>query len=154
MKRTLLVCAAVLALMSVAHAQTMDAKADAQKAAQTWMDAYNKKDFATVANMYNDSGFYSNPWWTAVGRQAIEKRFKEFSEKLRLTLTAINVDHASRLADVEWWYGSWSSVAKQAGKEVAASGHWSGVCRLQGDKCPFLSHVVNMELPASAAATQ
>ena len=69
MKRTLLAGTAVLPLMSVSQAQTMDAKADNQKMAQTWMDAFNKKDFTMVASMYNDDGFYSTPWWTAVKPQ-------------------------------------------------------------------------------------
>jgi hypothetical protein len=76
MKRTLLACAAVLTLMSVTHAQTMDVKKDAQKVAQTWMDAFNNKDFATVANMYSDDGVFSNQWFTEVGQQAIGKAFK------------------------------------------------------------------------------
>jgi ketosteroid isomerase-like protein len=152
MKRTLLACAGVLALMSAAHAQTTDEKQDAQKAAQTWMDAFNKKDFATVANMYSYNGVYSNPWWTSVGPQAIEKAFKD--EKRQMTVTAIKVDRADRLADVEWWYGSWSGIVKEAGKDIVMTGHWSNICRLQGDKCLSLSHVVNMELPPSPAATQ
>ena len=102
MKRTLLACAAVLALMSAAHAQTMDVKIDTQKITQTWMDAFNKKDFATVANMYSDNGFYSNPWWTAVGPQAMEKALKQTDDKLPMMLTAINVDRAERLVDVGW----------------------------------------------------
>jgi hypothetical protein len=36
-------------------------------------ERFQQKDFATVANMYSDEGFYSNPWWTEVGPQAIEK---------------------------------------------------------------------------------
>lgn len=154
MKQTLLASAAVLALISVANAQTMDAKADTQKIVQTWMDAFNKKDFAAVANMYSDDGFYSNPWWTSVGPRAIEKALRQTDDKLHMTLTALNVDWAARLGDVEWSYGSWSGEAKQAGKEMMMTGHWSGVCLSQGDKCPILSHVVNIELPPSPAATQ
>ena len=119
---------------------------NAQKDAQVWMDAFNKKDFAAVVGLYVEDGFISNPWWTAAGSAAMENAFRVTDEKLHLTLTDITVTDAKRFGDVEWRYGSWSGVTT-AGKEMAAGGHWSALCRPQGDRCRWLNHVINLELP-------
>jgi SnoaL-like protein len=71
--------AALVMIAPVAHAQTaaVDTKADLQKTATDWMNAYNNKDAAAIAGMYVDDAVFSNPGWTASGRAAIEDGLKK-----------------------------------------------------------------------------
>lgn len=70
----LLLTISLIIVAPTARSQTtpVDTKADIQKVATAWMDAYNKKDAATIAKMYAEDAVFSNPGWTASGRTAIE----------------------------------------------------------------------------------
>ena len=62
----------LIVMPAVAQNAPIDTRADVQKLAGQWMDAYNKKDAAAVANMYTDDAVVSFPQWTVSGRTAIE----------------------------------------------------------------------------------
>ena len=69
--------AVALTAAPVAYSQTVDTKADIQKATNEWMDAYNKKDAAMVAKIYSADATMSVPGWTASGQAAIEDGMKK-----------------------------------------------------------------------------
>ena len=70
------------------------------------MNAYNKKDAATIANMYTNDGTFSNPGWTASGRTAIEDALnKEFALGI-FKYTSITVDQAQRIGDMTYSRGT------------------------------------------------
>ena len=72
--------------IGVAHAQNTDITVDVQKLANNWMNAYNNKDAATIANMYAENGIFSNANWTASGRTAIADALnKEFALGVKFT---------------------------------------------------------------------
>jgi hypothetical protein len=64
--------ASLIVIPAVGHAENapIDTKADVQKLAEQWTDAYNKKDAATIAKMYTDDAVISFDQWTASGRAA------------------------------------------------------------------------------------
>jgi hypothetical protein len=73
--------ASLIVIPAVGHAENapIDTKADVQKLAEQWTDAYNKKDAATIAKMYTDDAVVSFDQWTASGRAAFQDALnKEF----------------------------------------------------------------------------
>src|SRR6516225_3378716 len=100
--------ATFIAISAIAHAQNYQSyiTADVQKLANDWMNAYNKKDAATIANMYTNDGILSNPGWTASGRTAIEDALnKEFALGI-FKYTSITVDQAQRIGDMTYSRGT------------------------------------------------
>ena len=55
------ITATLIVIPALAYAENapIDTKADVQKLAGQWMDAYNKKDAATIAKMYTDDAVVS-----------------------------------------------------------------------------------------------
>lgn len=135
----------------VAHSDSapIDTKADIQKLAVTWMDAYNKKDATTIAKMYTNDAVFSNPGWTASGRAAIEDSFnKEIAAGIFTSMTSITVDQSERVGDLNYSRGSWTAGMRGPdGKDVPVNGHWLIVGKCQGQDCLALIHNVNMALP-------
>ena len=69
----------VMPAVALTENAPIDTKADVQKLAAQWMDAYNKKDAATIAKMYTDDALVSFDQWTASGSAALQDAFnKEF----------------------------------------------------------------------------
>jgi len=104
--------ATFVAISAIAHAQNYQSyiTADVQKLANDWMNAYNKKDAATIANMYTNDGTFSNPGWTASGRTAIEDALnKEFALGI-FKYTSITVDQAQRIGDMTYSRGTWQQT--------------------------------------------
>jgi len=140
--------AVALTTAPVAFSQTVDTKADVQKLATDWMDAYNKKDVATIGKMYSADAVFSNPGWTASGRAAIEDGLKKdiaaggFSK-----VTSITVDQSHRVGDLNYATGAWTADMNQGGKEVPVGGHWVVVSQYHDGQYSTLIHNSNMALP-------
>ena len=100
---------AVLGAPTVALAEgPIDTKANMEKAAAQWMDAYNKHDAATIANMYSPDAMVSFTSWTVMGRSAHQEAFnKEFPAGVKFT--SITVDQSQRIGDVEQARGAWKA---------------------------------------------
>ena len=138
-----------IAISAIAHAQNYqsDITADVQKLANDWMNAYNNKDAATVANTYAEGGIFSNSNWTASGRTAIADALnKEFA--LGVKMTAIIVDQSQRIGDMAYSRGTWAADAKSPdGKNVSVNGHWLTVAKCQGQMCLMTVHNSNTAMP-------
>jgi uncharacterized protein (TIGR02246 family) len=143
--------AASLVVMPVlAHAQSepMDTKADIQKLATDWMNAYNKNDAATVAKMYADDALFSNPGWTASGRTAIADALNKDIAAGLFMINSITVDQSQRLGDMNYAKGTWTANMKGPdGSYVPVSGHWLTVGKCQGQSCLILDHNSNLQMP-------
>jgi ketosteroid isomerase-like protein len=111
------------------------------------MDAYNKKDAATIAKMYTDDAVVSFDQWTASGRAALQDAFdKEFPADTKFT--AITVDQSQRIGDLMYARGTWGADAKGPdGKTMAVNGHWLTVGRCQGQTCLIAIHNGNTAMP-------
>jgi uncharacterized protein (TIGR02246 family) len=135
----------------VARSQTssLDTKADIQKMATAWMDAYNKKDAAAIAKMYAEDAVFSNPGWTASGRTAIEEGLnKDLAAGTFSKLNSISVDQAHRVGDLDYSAGTWSADAKGPdGKEGPVGGHWLVISQYRDGHYVMLVHNSNMALP-------
>jgi uncharacterized protein (TIGR02246 family) len=142
------VAASLTVTPAVVLAQSpVDTKAEVQKLANDWMDAYNKQDAATIANGYADDAVFSTVNWTANGRAAILEALKK-DVAAGAKITAITVDQSHRLADVNYAAGSWSANAKTPeGKEVTIGGHWAGVSRYQNGQYIIMIHNSNTAMP-------
>lgn len=140
----------LMVMPAVGYAQSapVDMKADFQKLATAWMDAYNKKDAATIAQMYTDDAVFSNPGWTASGRAAIEQALnKEFAVGI-FKYTSIVVDQSQRVGDLTYSRGTWNAdMIGQEGKDVPVGGHWLIVGKCQDQNCLALIHTGNMAMP-------
>jgi uncharacterized protein (TIGR02246 family) len=139
----------LIVMPAVAHAENapIDTKADVQNLAGQWMDAYNKKDAATIAKMYTDDAVVSFDQWTASGRAALQDAFdKEFTADTKFT--AITVDQSQRIGDLMYARGTWGADAKGPdGKTMAVNGHWLTVGRCQGQTCLIAIHNGNTAMP-------
>src|SRR6185503_1477701 len=104
--------AASLVLMSVAaNAQTaaVDTKADLEKAAMEWMNAYNNKNILKLAQMYADDAALSSAGWTATGRAAIEAGTKkDMAAGVFSKINSITVDQSQRVGDLNYAMGAWA----------------------------------------------
>ena len=142
--------ATFIAISAIAHAQNYQSyiTEDVQKLANDWMNAYNKQDAATIANMYTNDGIFSNPGWTASGRTAIEDALnKEFALGI-FKYTSITVDQAQRIGDMTYSRGTWAADMKgQNGKDVPVNGHWLIVGKCQGRICLAMIHNGNVAMP-------
>ncbi len=144
--------AASLVLMSaVAIAQTgaVDTKADLEKAAMEWMNAYNNKDIPKLAQMYADDAALSSPGWTATGRAAIEAGTKkDMAAGVFSKINSITVDQSHRVGDLNYAMGAWAADMKgPEGKDVPVTGHWLSVSRYRGGNYIILAHNINMAMP-------
>ena len=93
--------AVALTTAPVAYSQTIDTKADLQKAATEYMDAYNRKDAAMVGKIYSADGVMSAPGWTASGQAAIEDGIKkDMAAGVFSKITSITVDQSQRVGDM------------------------------------------------------
>jgi uncharacterized protein (TIGR02246 family) len=144
----------LIAMPAVAHAENapVDTKADIQKLAAQWMDAYNKKDAAAIANMYTDDAVVSFSQWTASGRAALQDALsKEFPADTKFK--GITVDHSQRVGDMNIARGTWAADAKGPdGKIMPINGHWLTVGPCQGQTCLIAIHNGNTAMPPPAAA--
>lgn len=140
---------ALIVMPAVAHTENapIDTKADVQKLAVQWVDAYNKHDAAAVANMYTPDTSVSFTQWTVAGRPALQEAInKEFSAGV--TMTAITVDQSQRIGDLQYSQGSWAAEAKgPEGKMIPIGGHWLIVDQCQGQTCLIANHVSNTDMP-------
>jgi len=143
--------ASLMMAVPAASAQTasVDTKADIQKIATDWMDAYNKKDAATIAKMYADDAVFSNPGWTASGRAAIEDGLKkDLAAGTFSRVDSITVDQSHRVGDLNYSMGAWAAEAKGPdGKDVPVGGHWAVVSQYRDGHYLTLIHNSNMALP-------
>jgi uncharacterized protein (TIGR02246 family) len=133
---------------SVGYAeQASDTKAFVQKVADDWMNAYNKGDAATIAQMYADDGLVSFSQWTVSGRGAIQEAFtKEFGAGVKFS--SIMVDQSKRAGDLMYAQGTWAAEAKGPdGKTMPLSGHWLSVSKCQGENCQMMIHNGNTAMP-------
>lgn len=141
--------ATFIAISAVAHAQHYQSyiTEDVQKLASDWMNAYNKRDAATIADMYTNDGIYSNSAWTASGRSAIADALNE-EFALGTKINSITVDQAQRIGDMSFSRGTWAAGMKGPdGKDVTVNGHWLIVAKCQGQKCLAMVHNSNMAMP-------
>jgi uncharacterized protein (TIGR02246 family) len=141
--------ASLLVMPAIAHTENapVDTKADVQKLAEQWMDAYNKKDAATIANMYTDDAVVSYSPWTVSGRAALQDALgKEFSADTKFT--AITVDQSQRIGDLNIARGIWAADAKGPDNQVMpVSGHWVNVSTCQGRTCLIAIQITNTATP-------
>jgi uncharacterized protein (TIGR02246 family) len=147
----LLLAASLMMVAQAARSETtsVDTKADIQKMATAWMDAYNKKDAATIAKMYAEDAVFSNPGWTASGRTAIEDALnKDLAAGAFSKVNSITVDQAHRVGDLDYSAGSWTADAKGPdGKEAPVGGHWLVISQYRDGHYVLLVHNSNMALP-------
>ena len=111
--------ASLIVIPAVGHAENapVDTKADVQKLAEQWMDAYNKKDAATIAKMYTDDAVVSFDQWTAAGRAAFQAALnKEFPADTKFT--AITVDQSQRVGDLNIARGTWAADAEGSRRQA------------------------------------
>jgi uncharacterized protein (TIGR02246 family) len=143
------IATSLIVMPAIAHTEnaSIDTKADVQKIATQWLDAYNKHDAATIAALYAPDAFMSVTPWTATGRPAIQEALtKEFAAGMKMT--AINVDESQRLGDWQFELGTWSAEMKGPdGKTMPINGHWLIVATCQGQDCLIASHVSNTDMP-------
>jgi ketosteroid isomerase-like protein len=148
---TVMTAAAIL-LPSSAFAQTVDTKADCNKAVEVWRTAYNKRDAGALANLYDaKAGMYSTPWWTATGHDALLAGF-EAEMNFAATITSIVCDHSSMIGATATNVsdGTWTGTMKGPdGKDLSAQGHWMSVSETRDGKT--LVHVTNMQMPQAPA---
>jgi uncharacterized protein (TIGR02246 family) len=141
--------ASLILIPSVGHTENaaIDTKADVQKLAAQWMDAYNAKDAATIAKMYTDDAVVSFSQWTTSGRAALQDALsKEFAADVKFT--AITVDQSERFGDVNVARGTWTADAKGPdGKTIPVNGHWVSVGMCQGQTCLMSVHNGNTAMP-------
>jgi uncharacterized protein (TIGR02246 family) len=137
----------LIVIPAFAQNAPIDTKADVQKLAGQWLDAYNKHDAATIANMYTPDASVSFTSWTVAGRPALQEAFnKEFPADVKFT--AITVDQSQRIGDMIHSRGSWAAEAKGPdGKVMPVNGHWLTVSSCQGQNCLIASHVGNTDMP-------
>jgi uncharacterized protein (TIGR02246 family) len=104
----------------------VDTKADIQKVATAYTDAYNKQDAATIAKMYAQDAVFPNPGWTAFGRTAIEDALnKDLAARTFSKINSITVDQAHRVGNLDYSAGTWTADAKGSdGNEGPVNGHW------------------------------
>jgi uncharacterized protein (TIGR02246 family) len=116
--------------------------------ATAWMDAYNKKDAATIAKMYAEDAIFSTPGWTASGRTAIEDAVnKDLAAGAFSKINSITVDQAHRVGDLDYSVGSWAAEMKGPdGKDVPVGGHWLVVSQYRDGHYLTLLHNSNMAL--------
>ena len=140
----------LIVMPAVAHAESapIDTKVEIQKIATEWMNAYNKKDAATIGQIYTDDAIFSNPGWTASGRAAIQESLgKEFAADI-FKYTSITVDQSQRVGDLNYSQGTWTADMKGPdGKNLPVNGHWLIVSKCQGQKCLALIHNGNVAMP-------
>jgi uncharacterized protein (TIGR02246 family) len=127
----------------------VDTKADVQKLAAQWMDAYNNKDAAAIAKMYTDDAVVSFAQWTTSSRAALQEALdKEFAAGVKFT--AITVDKSQPVGDVNIARGTWSADAKGPdGKTIPINGHWLSVGMCEGQTCLMAIHNGNTATPPS-----
>jgi ketosteroid isomerase-like protein len=132
-----------------AHAQSIDSKADLEKAAGDWMNAYNKKDAATVAQVYTDEAVVSGPGWTASGRAAIlEALNKDLAAGVFSRVNSITVDQSHRIGDMNYAAGAWTADMKGPdGRDIPVGGHWLAVSKYTGGQYSMMLHNINMAMP-------
>ncbi len=141
--------ASLIATPAVALAQAaIDTKADTQKLADEWKNAYNQKDAAKIARMYAANGVYSGPGWTASGRGAIEEGFKNEIAAGTMKVYSITVDQSHRIGDVNYSWGAYEADMRgRHGVHVPVHGHWAVVGQCQDGHCLTLVHNSNMAMP-------
>jgi ketosteroid isomerase-like protein len=143
--------ASLLFVPAVANAQigSVDTKADLEKAAMEWMNAYNSKDGGKVAQMYATMRRVSSPGWTAIGRAALEEGLKkDTAAGVFSKINSITVDQSHRVGDMNYAMGAWTADMKgPEGKDVPVSGHWLSVSRYRDGNYIILAHSINMAIP-------
>jgi uncharacterized protein (TIGR02246 family) len=146
------IAASLIVMPAVVHAesQPVDNKAEAQRLATDWMNAYNKGDAAAIAKMYTDDAVFSNAAWTASGRPAIEDALNKDLAAGGFKFTSIAVDQSQRIGDMSYARGTWTADMKDTeGKNVPVDGHWLIVSKCDGDTCLARVHNGNMTMPST-----
>jgi ketosteroid isomerase-like protein len=150
----MLVAASLVIVGPAAQAQTaaVDTRADMQKIATEWMDAYNKKDAGKIAAMYADGAVFSSPGWTATGRAAIEDALiKDLVAGTFSRVTSITAEQSHRVGDLNYASGAWAADTKGPdGKDMPVGGHWLAVSQYRDGHYDILIHNSNMALPPPA----
>jgi ketosteroid isomerase-like protein len=153
-KSMTVMAAAAILLSSSAFAQTVDTKAECNKATEVWRTAYNNRDADALAGIYDaKAGMYSTPWWTATGHDALLAGFKA-DVSSAATITSIVCDHSSVIGatTVSVSDGTWTAMMKGPdGKDVSAQGHWMATSETRKGKNVTLVHVSNMQMPQPQA---
>ena len=151
-KSMTVMAAAAILLSSSAFAQTVDTKADCNKAVDVWRTFYNNRDADALANLYDaKAGTYSNQFWTATGHDAILAGFKA-EMSLAATITSIVCDHSSMTGAKAVSDGTWTATMKGPdGKDVSAQGHWMAASETRDGKNVTLVHVSNTQMPQPQA---
>ena len=148
--KSMAILAGLLTVTTVAQGQTpTDVKAEVQKAAQQWVNAYNQRDMTALGNAYAEDAIYSTPFWTAEGRLAIERKNKEDIDRSGAVMNSITVHRAWRSGDVMWADGTWSGSGKMAGKEVTWTGRWLSVYNCHAERCEVVSEIDSFDQPIS-----
>ena len=145
-----LVAACIAMSSSAALASTKD-MALCGHLADAWKTAFDKKDAASVAAMYDPAeGLYSNPFWTATGRAGIEGGLKaDFA--LDANFSNITCDAAERDGSLLVARGTFVASARgPGGKTLPMNGHWFATARdVGGGKYLMMTHNANFQLPPS-----
>ena len=120
---------------------------DCSKSADLWKAAYNNKDAAALADMYDAKGIFSSPFWTASGHDALLTGFKQ-----ELTtggsMVSITCDQSNRIDNVNFASGTFSAMMKAPdGKDAEVGGHFVVVSELRDGKLIILMHNANMQMP-------
>ena len=118
------------------------------KLADAWKAAYDARDAAKVAALYDPAaGYYSNPFWTAAGRGGIEKGLKaDFS--MDGAFSDITCEAAERDGNLLVAHGTYVGSAKGPdGQTMPMKGHWFAAARETGGKYLMTTHNANMQMP-------
>ena len=138
-----------LAMVSTSAMATESDMSLCGKLADAWKTAYDNKEADKVAAMYDPSaGLYSNPFWTATGRDELEKGFKvDFS--MDASFSNITCDAAESDGKLLVAHGTYVASAKGAdGKTMPMTGHWFATAMAKGDGgYLMMTHNANMQLP-------
>ena len=119
------------------------------KLADAWKTAYDNKDAAAVAAMYDPAkGLYSNPFWTATGAAGIEGGLKaDFA--LGANFSDITCEAAERAGTLLVAHGTYvASATGPDGKAMPMRGHWFATAQDKGaGKYLMMTHNANYQLP-------
>ena len=119
--------ASLMVMPALAHAQSapVGTKADIQQIATDWMNAYNKQDAATIAQMSPKTHFSPLPDGLLTVGATIQEALKQDIAGGG-KVTAITVDQSHRVGDLNYSAGAWTANMKGPdGKEAPVGGHWT-----------------------------
>ncbi len=147
MRKTFALLLGAAVLMSTAVvAETIDSMGECSKAADVWKAAYNNKDAAAVADMYDAKGTFSSPFWTASGHDALLAGFKQ-EISAGGSMVSITCEQSYQVDKLSFASGAYSAMGKGPdGKDAAFGGHWVAVSELRDGKLVILMHNSNLQM--------